>query len=87
MKNTNGTVRLLVQVGVILLAGAAIWGAVRHQVVDNTDDIKVIKESDMPKKLDKEVFSMYLDQRQKADDKRDKKLDKMDEKLDKALAK
>lgn len=57
MKNTTGTVRLLVQIGMILLAAAVIWGAVRHQVVDNTEDIKVIKEVDIPKidegKLDK----------------------------------
>ncbi len=87
MKNTNGTVKLLVYIGVILLGFAAVWGAVRHNVVDNTEDIKTIKEVDIPKKLDKEVFSMYLDQRQKADDKRDDMLNKMDGKLDKALEK
>ena len=84
MKNTNGTVKLIVYIGVILLGFAAVWGAVRHNVVDNTEDIKVIKEVDMPKKLDKEVFQMYLDQEQKADEKTDKKLDKI---LDKVLEK
>ena len=84
MKNTNGTVRLVVYIGVILLGFAAVWGAVRHQVSDTVDDVKVIKEIDLPKKLDKEVFSMYLDQQQRADDKRDEKLDKI---LDKVLEK
>ena len=91
MKNTTGTVRLLVQIGMILLAAAAIWGAVRHQVIDNTDDIKIIKEVDIPKidaaKLDKEVFQMYLDQEHVADEKSDKKLDRIEGKLDKVLEK
>ena len=84
MKNTNGTVKLLVQLGLILLAAAVVWGAVRHQVSDNADDIEVIQTVDMPKKLDKEVFQMYLDQEQKANEKTDKKLDKI---LDKVLEK
>ena len=91
MKNTDGTIRLLVQVGMILLAAAVVWGTVRHNVADNTEDIKVIKEVDIPKidkdKLDKEVFSMYLKQEKEADDKRDVFLNKMDDKLDKVLAK
>ncbi len=88
MKNTNGTVKLLVYIGIILLGFAAVWGAVRHNVVDNTEDIKTIKEVDLPKideeKLDNAVFKMYLDQQKEADEKRDTKLDKI---LDKVLEK
>ena len=88
MKNTNGTVRLILQIGLILIAAVAAWGAIRHQVIDNTDDIKCIKEVDMPKmdeaKLDNAVFKMYLDQQKEADKKRDTKLDKI---LDKVLEK
>lgn len=91
MKNTDGTIRLLIQIAMILVAAAVVWGAVRHQVVDNTDDIDDIKTIDLPKidaaKLDKEVFSMYLKQEKEADDKRDGFLNKMDEKLDKVLEK
>ena len=89
MKNTNGTVKLIIQLALILIAAVAAWSAVRHQVVDNTDDIKVIKEVEIPKidaaKLDKEVFSMYLDQQKEADAKQERMLDKMDGKLDKVL--
>ncbi len=88
-KNTqyNGTIRLLVYVGVILLGIAAVWGAVKLQVGVTADDVKAIKEIDLPKKLDKEVFQMYLDQEQIANDKSDAQRNRIEVKLDKALEK
>ncbi len=88
---SNGMIRLLVYVGVILLAAAIMWGAVRHNVTDNSEAIVEIKTVTIPKldrdKLDKEVFQMYLDQEQVADDKSDAKLNRIETKLDKALEK
>ena len=83
----NGTIRLLVYVGVILLGIAAVWGAVKLQVGVTADDVKAIKEIDLPKKLDKEVFQMYLDQEQIANDKSDAQRNRIEVKLDKALEK
>lgn len=84
-RQINGTFKFIIQIVLgTVVAAAVVWGAVRHQVDDNTDDIKIIKEVDIPAKLDKEVFQMYLDQEQKADEKTDKKLDKI---LDKVLEK
>lgn len=74
----NGATRLLVQLAAILVTVAVAWGIASHQVGDNTEDIG--------KKLDKEVFQMYIEQRQKADEKTDKALDKIDGKLDKLIA-
>ncbi len=89
-KGFNGMAKLLVQVAIVLLAAAVVWGAVRHQVADNTKDIDEIKTVDIVKideaKLDKEVFKMYAEQQQKASEKTDKMLDKIDGKLDKALS-
>ncbi len=48
-KDSNGTLRLIAYIGSIILGVAAVWGAVRHNVADNTEDIKTIKEIDLPK--------------------------------------
>ncbi len=79
----NGMARRVVQVGVILLAAAVVWGAVRHQVKDNTEDIAEVKEC----KLDKEVFKMYCEQQKTASEKTDTQLNRIEGKLDKALEK
>ncbi len=83
--------RLVIYVVLIIAAACIVWGAVRHQVIDNTADIVEIKTVIIPKidtmKLNKEVFRMYLQQEEKAEEKRDKFLERMDEKLDKALEK
>lgn len=79
----NGWARLVIYVVVIAAAACVAWGAVRYNVIDNTKDITEIKN----RKLDKEVFQMYIEQEEKAETKRDKFLEKMDEKLDKVLKK
>ncbi len=75
----NGWSKVLVSLGISLLAIAVAWGTVKTKVDTNSTEVE--------KKLDKEVFSMYLTQQEKVDKKRDEILKKMDGKLDKALEK
>ncbi len=86
----NGAAKLLVYLAVILVAVAAGWGVVKRQVTDNTKDIAEIRTVDIvgieEAKLDKEVFGMYIEQRQKASEKTDKTLEKIDGKLDRLIA-
>ena len=79
----NGVARLVLQLAVILGTVAVAWGIVSHQVKDNTEDIKDVEL----KKLDKEVFQMYLVQQEKVDENRDKILERMDGKMDRVLEK
>jgi len=79
MANGNGTSRFIFQLAMVLIGAAVVWGALQHQVKSNTDGIE--------KKLDKEVFGMYIKQQEKASEARDKMLERMETKLDKVLEK
>lgn len=91
IKQFNGMPRLLVYVGVLLLSAAVAWGVFGQRVTANSKTLVEIKTVDLPKidvdKLDKEVFQMYLDQRQVANEKSDAQRERIENKLDKALAK
>lgn len=91
MKNTNGMIRLIIQLALILVAAVAAWGAIRHQVVNTVDDVKYIKEVELPKidkdKLDKAIFDMHAAEQVRSWEKLDKTMVRFEEKLDKALEK
>ena len=75
--------RVLLEILLIVAAGAIVWGVTKGQVEANAVCISELKTQ----KLDKEVFALYREKEKESSDRVYLELKNINEKLDKVLSK